>query len=56
MCCVVCQADDLGDADGEEDEGCECREELEDAEDMENKIMSSAPRSICAGIGVMMSH
>jgi len=56
MSCVVCKADNLGDADGEEDEGGECREELEDAEDMEDKVMGSAPRSFCAGIGVMVSH
>jgi hypothetical protein len=56
MGCVVCEADDLGDADGEEDERGECRKELEDAEDMEDKVMGSAPWGICASIGAMVSH
>ena len=53
---MVCKADDLGDANGEEDEGGECGEELENAEHMEDKVMGSASRSICAGTGVMASH
>jgi hypothetical protein len=56
MGCVVCKADYLGDANGEEDERDECREELEDAEDVEYKVVGSASRSICAGIGVIASH
>ena len=51
-----CKANDLGEADREEDEGDECGEELEDAEDVEDQVMGSASLVICADIGAMASH
>ncbi len=53
---MMCEADDLGEANREEDEGDEGGEELENAEGVKDKVVSSASWGIPASHSVIAIH